>query len=125
MGYYIAMMPRRFTLKAYSVALLTLAAGVLLSIELRDWSWFSRSGSLVVVNGIVLTSHQIIEHIQHLSQAQRQRTVQFSRDWACEDKHHFIHDDHRLKWASEKNGLYMLIGGTLIWGFGDVLNLLH
>jgi ABC-type phosphate transport system permease subunit len=113
-----------FTLRAYSTAVVTLAVGVFLSIKLNDWSWFSRSGSLVVINGILLTSYQIIQHIQALShyQYQRQRESQFQRDWANEEKHHFIRDDHESRWKSEKYGLYMLIMGTLVWGFGDLLN---
>lgn len=113
----------RFTLKAYAAALATLFAGVLLSMELGDWSWFSRCGALVVVNGIILTSHQIIEHVQHLGRQQR-REAMVNRDWASDDKHHFIHDDHELRWRSEKYGLTMLIVGTLVWGFGDLINLL-
>jgi ABC-type phosphate transport system permease subunit len=110
-----------FTLKAYTAALLTLLLGVVLSLELGDWGWFSRCGSLVVINGIILTSHQIIEHMQHLSREQR-RDAMVNRDWAAEDKHHFLHDDHELRWRSEKYGLYMLIIGTLVWGFGDLIN---
>lgn len=115
------MKPHRFTVKAYGIALLTLALGAMLSLKLNDWTWFSRSGSLVVVNGIVLTSHQIIQHIQHLSRSAREQNSPFNRDWANEEKHHFIHDDHVHKWVSEKNGLTMLIVGTLVWGFGDLV----
>lgn len=113
--------PRRFALKSYMVAVATLVAGGTVSIELADWSWFSRSGSLVVVNGIILTSHQIIQHMHHLGRYQRQFQSQFNKDWAKDDKHEFIHDDMVDRWKSEKNGLYMLIGGTIIWGFGDLL----
>jgi len=95
--------------------------GAFLSVELNDWDWFARSGSLVVINGIILTSHQIIQHMQNLSHYQRQKQSQFQKDWAHEEKHHFIRDDHENRWKSEKYGLYMLILGTLVWGFGDLL----
>ena len=95
--------------------------GALVSVELDDWGWFSRSGSLVVINGIILTSQQIIQHIQSLGQYQQQRHSQFHKDWAHEEKHHLIHDDHENRWKSEKYGLYMLILGTLVWGFGDLI----
>lgn len=110
-----------FAIKAYVVALLTLVLGVVLSINLRDWSWFARSGSLVVVNGIILTSHQIIEHMGRLKQRQAKWESQFNHDWAEYDKQHFIHHEEHV-WATEKYGLYMLILGTLVWGFGDLLN---
>ena len=112
----------RFTLKSYATAFVTLLAGVVLSLELSDWSWFSRSGALVVVNGIILTSHQIIEHVQHLGRQQR-LDMMVNGDWAPDDKHHFIHDDYEQRWRSEKYGLTMLIAGTLVWGFGDLINL--
>ena len=114
---------RRFTLKAYTAALITLLLGALLSMELGDWNWFARSGSLVVVYGILLTSQQIIEHMQHLGKQQR-RDMMVNRDWGADARHHFLHDDHEQRWLSEKNGLTMLISGTLVWGFGDLINLL-
>ena len=117
------MKTRRFTLKAYSAALVTLFIGALLSIDLGDWNWFARSGSLVVVYGILLTSHQIIEHMQHLGKQQR-RDSMVNRDWGSDARHHFLHDDDEQRWRSEKNGLYMLITGTLVWGFGDLINYL-
>lgn len=117
------MRQQKFTLKAYTAALLTLCIGMILSIELGDWNWFSRCGSLVVVYGIILTSHQIIEHMQHLGRQQR-RDSMVNRDWGADARHHFLHDDDEQRWRSEKNGLYMLIVGTLIWGFGDLINLL-
>lgn len=117
------MRSRPFTLTAYSVALLTLLAGALLGLKLEEWSWFSRSGSLVVINGIILTSHQIIEHIYYLGRAQR-REMQVNRDWASHERHHFLQGDTERLWRSEKCGLYMLIVGTLVWGFGDLINYL-
>ena len=113
----------RFTLKAYAAAFITLMIGAVISIELADWNWFARSGSLVVVYGILLTSQQIIEHMQHLGRQQR-RDMMVNRDWGSDARHHFLHDDHEQRWLSEKNGLTMLIIGTLVWGFGDLINLL-
>lgn len=110
---------RFFTLKAYSLAFCTLATGIGLSVHLSDWDWFSRSGSLVVINGIILTSHQIIEHMKQLGSLS-QRDAACSRDWAHADRRHFVHDDDQSRWASEKHGLTMLITGTLVWGFGDL-----
>lgn len=109
-----------FAIKAYIVALLTLVLGAVLSINLDDWQWFARSGSLVVVNGIILTSHQIIEHVGRLNRRQSRWESQFHHDWADDDKQNLIYRDEHL-WATEKYGLYMLILGTLVWGFGDLL----
>ncbi len=114
----------RYTVKAYTAAFVTLAIGVALSVEQNDWSWFSRSGSLIVVYGIVLTSHHIFVHMRKLDQLQGKRHSQTRRDWARESKYDFIHDDVEKSWVNEKSGLLMLIIGTLIWGFGDLLGTL-
>lgn len=108
-------------LKAYLVSLLFLTAGVALSVLLNDWHWFARSGSLVVVAGILLTSWQLIDNAQRLD-------VHFSdssHDWAetAESRKRVrkhIKDD--ASWHNERYGLYLLIAGTLVWGFGDLLN---
>ena len=111
-----------FAIKAYFVALLTLVIGALMSVYLQDWSWLSRMGALIVINGIILTSHQIIDHIQQLKVHQTPLASQFKRDWAEQDKQHFIQHKYSDIWIYEKHGLYMLIAGTFIWGFGDLLN---
>jgi len=113
---------RKFTLKAYTVASITLLVGAFLSINLNDWQWFSRCGSLVVVIGIILTSQQIIQHIHNLDR--NRGSVGVQRDWADADKRRLISEDSEQQWLSEKYGLYMLIIGTLVWGFGDLINLM-
>lgn len=117
------MKTRRFTIKSHLIALAILIAGMVLSLQLDDWTWFSRAGALLVINGIILTSRQIIDHIQRLKLYQIPSQRHANRDWASGDKYHLIHDDEKV-WRSEKHGLYMLITGTLVWGFGDLLNLL-
>ncbi len=111
---------KQVTLNAYIIAILTLIVGAIISLESNDWQWFSRSGSLLVINGIILTSRQIIEHIQQLKHLQR-HAHQSLRDWAKGDKNHLIKEYHELQWRDEKYGLYMLIAGTFIWGFGDLV----
>lgn len=116
------MKTRQFAVKAYAIAILTMLLGAVLSMSLDDWSWLSRSGSLVVINGIILTSHQIIDHINRLKLSQLPPSRQFGRDWANSEKEHLIHDPKEGVWHYEKYGLYMLIIGTLVWGFGDLFN---
>lgn len=113
-----------FALRSYSVALLTLAAGAVLSLQLADWQWFARSGALVVVNGIILTSRQIIEHMRSLHESQRSGCGHSARDWASGERSAILHDDNERRWLSEKCGLYLLIFGTLVWAFGDLAGLL-
>jgi ABC-type phosphate transport system permease subunit len=113
---------QRYTLKAYTTALLTLLVGIALSINQHDWGWFARSGSLVVINGIILTSHHIIQHMRSLNQSQARPELKFERDWAKADKQNLFHEYSQDIWTNEKYGLYMLIAGTLVWGFGDLIN---
>lgn len=115
------------TLRAYAIAAVVVLAGVVLSLARQDWQWFSRAGALVVVIGIVLTSSQIIEDNRRLRR-KRQRLEQSghiaNRDWAADDfrlAHSRRHDEHLFE--NERSGLYMLIAGTLIWGFGDLVGL--
>ncbi len=112
------------TLKAYFIASLILAAGALTSIGQGDWSWFSRCGSLVVVIGIILTSSQILEHIRMLKVRQINTHGDFNRDWAQQERQQTLQNSRfheELTWANERSGLLMLISGTLIWGFGDLV----
>ena len=123
---------------SYYVALLALAAGVLAGGATGDWSWFSRSGSFVVVIGILLTSTQIIEHDRRLRQRRlkweaqirrdvRVHTVELNpsrRDWAHETQSESMTRSRMLTedaWKREHDGLYLLVFGTLIWGFGDLV----
>lgn len=116
------------TLRAYAIALIVVIIGVVLSLGEGDWQWFSRAGALVVVVGIVLTSSQIIEDNRRLRR-KRQRLEQTghvaNRDWAQDEPRlaqSRQHDEHLFE--NERSGLYMLIGGTLIWGFGDLVGVL-
>ncbi len=129
------------TKKAYAFALLTFAAGAWISAASGDWTWFSRSGSLVVVIGIILTSHEIFEHSRRLRRNRANvdawyrskhkphtnRLSQFSRDWATESDMQAVIKARTQEediWEIEGHGLYILIGGTLAWGFGDLIGLL-
>lgn len=107
---------------------MVVVAGAVVSFSRHDWQWFSRAGALVVVIGIVLTSSQIIEDNRRLRR-KRQRLDRsgnvVNRDWAADDvrlAHSRRHDEHLFE--NERSGLYMLVAGTLIWGFGDLLGLL-
>lgn len=113
------------TVNAYLLALAVVGAGIAASVASGTWSWFARSGAFVVVIGIVLTSSQIIEDERRLRQRRQQRDRAgnvANRDWASEDSRlaqSRRHDEHLFE--NERSGLYMLVAGTLIWGFGDLL----
>lgn len=95
----------------------------------QDWQWLSRSGCLIVILGIYLTSSQIIENSRRLSQRYRgaHRDGNFHRDWAS-DKHekilHHARSHEEGTWIMGKCGFNLLILGTFIWGFGDLISLM-
>ena len=122
---------------AYVLVIIALGMGLTLATQTGDWQWFSRAGSVVVAIGILLTSSQIIEHGKRL----RSRRLDWeaanslvrekpdannplNRDWAQGDLvRQLVHSRSREEetWINEGHGLYMLVGGTLIWGFGDLI----
>jgi hypothetical protein len=113
----------------YILSAIILLLSLYLSVLSRNWQWFSRSGSLIVILGIYLTSSQIIENSHRLGQRRFvQKDGNFQRDWAG-DKHekirHTKHHNEEETWVMGKCGFNLLIIGTLIWGFGDLVALLR
>ena len=70
------------TRKALLLSATVLVSGVWLSIQYDDWSWFARSGSMIVVIGIFLTSSQIIENSRRLKIRRSHHEQNFNRDYA-------------------------------------------
>lgn len=110
---------------AYLMTLASLAFGVILSVLEGNWQWFSRSGSLVVVIGILLTSTQIIEELQQM-RLRRWRSEHHSDSWSTHDWAEETRAHSNLRGSEDDplgrgQGLFLLILGTLIWGFGDLL----
>ena len=116
-------------LLVYLVTYIIVCMALYISYLFNDWQWFSRSGSLIVILGIYLTSIQIIENNRRLISRQREmrNNGNFQRDWADGNKEQIIshdpaHDTETL--IMGKCGFNLLITGTLIWGFGDLLSLI-
>ena len=109
---------------SYLFVLLLLACGITLSLLAGDWQWFSRAGCAVVIVGILLTSSQIREHSRRLRRLRGQLVSQSQRDWAGEERARSLvraSGEQEVTWEIEGHGLYVLILGTLVWGFGDLL----
>ena len=114
---------RLSTRNALLLSALVLAAGIGLSIEQDDWTWFARSGSMVVVIGIFLTSSQIIENSRRLRIRRNHHEQNFHRDFAEDIKRGTLERSRSLDediWENGLRGFYLLIVGTLVWGFGDL-----
>jgi hypothetical protein len=121
----------------YLITLLTLIFGVVASLKTGDWTWFSRSGSGMVALGIILTSREILEHSRNLKEnrinwearirhnlKKEQAGRHTDHDWATENSiKHLIRSRSREEdiWEVKFRGFYLLVAGTIIWGFGDLI----
>jgi hypothetical protein len=77
-----------------------------------------------VVIGITLTSSQILDHIRLLKLRELNLSGDFNRDWASEERKQALLEsrfNEEATWTNERSGFLMLIAGTLIWGFGDLI----
>ena len=112
------------TRKALLFSVIVVAGGIWLSLKMEDWSWFSRSGSLIVIIGVLLTSSQIIENNRKLKMRRLRHDYNFNRDFADDIKKQTLERSRSLDediWENGLRGLYLLVSGTLIWGFGDLI----
>ena len=71
-----------------------------ISFVTTDWMWFARSGSVIVILAIVT------EYLPTL----REGNVQNTKFWAQQEDH-----------SSTRVAAYIVMSGTAIWGFGDLL----
>lgn len=111
------------TRKALLLSAVVFILGVWLSIDQNDWSWFARSGSMIVVIGIYLTSSQIIENSRRLKMRRSHHEHNFNRDFAEDIKRGTLERSRGLDediWENGLRGFYLLVVGTLVWGFGDL-----
>jgi len=111
------------TRKALLLSSCVFIVGTWLSVDQNDWSWFARSGSMIVVIGIFLTSSQIIENSRRLKIRRSRHEQNFHRDFADEIKRGTLDRSRSLDediWENGLRGFYLLVIGTLVWGFGDL-----
>ncbi|MEQ8228565.1 MAG: hypothetical protein RIA64_10815 [Rhodospirillales bacterium] len=103
----------------------TLFAGMVLSHQSDDWSWFSRAGSLLVVLGIVFAYFNVDGFIERSLRMAVTRLSRYDRDNPSNTA------DWIVSWLSEEpediSGtvkaleVCVIVIGTLVWGFGDLL----
>jgi hypothetical protein len=110
-----------------AIAILLSVAGLLSGYILRDFTWFARCGALIVAVGVTLLSRasvireDIRTHIitdetglSHLDPEHYKRLGDPIPDWVLLDL--------RTRAAVGVWGPLVTFIGTLIWGFGDLLN---
>lgn len=122
-------------IRRYLLTAMVFAGGIWASLSTGDWGWFARSGSAAVALGVLLTSHQVLEHyhrlrvVQELCARRNLPTLGHAkdRDWASDNSMRELIRSRRHEedlWAEEFFGLRILVVGTLVWGFGDLVGML-
>jgi membrane-anchored protein YejM (alkaline phosphatase superfamily) len=95
---------RRFVF-GLAAALLALVLGVAAALRSGDWSEFARAGAVMVVIGALVTAWESLREDEGVLGALR-RIVS------------------RQRRSTETLGLCLMIAGTLIWAFGDLVGVL-
>jgi len=100
--------------------------GIVTSICLRDFSWFARFGSVITAVGIILFNRYVILGQDILPDVKMADTGLSSHD----PEHYrrvqepvpraVVEDQYSRK--AVYFGLWITLAGTVIWGFGDLLN---
>lgn len=110
-----------------TLAILLALSGLLVGYLLMDFSWFARFGALVVTVGITLLSRasvireDVIAHVIQSNTGLSQLNPDHYK-MIGDPTPEWVHEDLRTRTAIGVWGPLVTFIGTLIWGFGDLLN---
>jgi hypothetical protein len=121
-----------------AVTAILFVIGGLFSYTTKDWTIFSRVGSLIVILGLLIAKWDLdnlikskiplnlIEDLIHVNAKKLIPNKQLSESDIAEIKektHLSIVEDIKPKYRSGE--IYIVSLGTLIWGFGDLVQKIH
>ncbi len=115
------------------VALISFFLGVVPSIVLSDWTWFSRSGALLVIFGVYIVwldyKGDVNKDLETLLSGFNQYLINHTKDSEADIKKieaKISEKLNKVRTATEKRfqniEFFIVAIGTLIWGYGDLIN---
>lgn len=115
------------TLAMLTLAILLALSGLLVGYWVKDFTWFARFGALVVAVGITLLSRASVIREDIIARVLQSETglSQLNPDhykMIGKPIPEWVHEDQRTRTAVGMWGPLVTLSGTLIWGFGDLLN---
>ena len=117
---------KKICLCAYLAVACLLIGFSYLSFITDDWQWLARSGCLIVITGMLMTSQEILSNIKRLKKRYKRNSSPTRHDWAKGSASNNViaaiaHEEST--WEVAGHGFYMLLFGTLVWGFGDIVGM--
>jgi hypothetical protein len=101
------------------ISLVIVIGSFVVSVCSRQWHWFSRSGAILTVSGMILTVRPIIRlGLKGLLEEQSVINCGGVTPAPEETK---AENQRKLDAKSSLVGLFLLVIGAVIWGYGDLL----
>ncbi len=109
------------------IAAFLVLVGIIQSLILKDFIWFSRSGSLIVAIGIILLSRtfiigkDILLSIENADTSENLNSPEYFLERNIEVLD-YVKNDILSRIAIGRLGPIVSSIGTIVWGYGDLLN---
>lgn len=103
------------------IALSALSTSLIASYCTGEWHWFGRSGAIVTMTGVILSVRPVLRKSYH-------EWLKNQNEFDCGTiegtSAQEIEGDRqtRLDLIASYSGIILTILGTLIWGYGDLIN---
>lgn len=117
--------------KGISVAFTIFFCGIIASILSTDWTWLSRSGCLIVVVGIIMAAWDIGNALNNLEDYKVSEDIRdlIEKKFSNLDETQLNENINQIKIKLiDKAKVFhrqiettLIIIGTLVWGFGDLI----
>jgi hypothetical protein len=116
----------------FGSSILVLIVGILISLITSNWLWFSRSGSILVVIGVLMTAYDIESSLKNTKFLEFiLKEMEARKKYVTNDEKEFVTEHLESRITSVFGGFFkfleikILIIGTLVWGFGDLVGCLY